>query len=379
MRSIPGVIGKMRTLIAYCAYREDILTRYQRWISRLQDAGHDILGLCITIDAPGPHMYFPELDRRWHYRDKKLLSLYDTLGGLCTEADCLINLHGANLHPDLVSQLPTYNVYICNDDPEGSDLLSKPCAPAFDYCFTGNAACVDLYRSWGIENVGFLPLGFFEDDYDPTLTEERILNSARPLGVGFVGERQSPWRRDRLDRIAAAFPEGHFYGRGWPKTFVPNKKILHLYGGLRIGFNIHNSLGPVNRRTYALPANGVMQICDNRNHLGMLFNEAEEVVGVDSVTEMIEKAQYYLENEKERRRIAAAGWKRTLRDYSELAVWKRLMDTISRPVAESIGPKDADTRIEIKHPTFLRRLCFRTNRFKNRLMNRLPLRQKVRS
>jgi hypothetical protein len=45
----------------------------------------------------------------------------------------------------------------------------------------------------------------------------------------------------------------------------------------------------------------------------------KEVIGYDSMDEAIELTRYYLDREEERREIAVAGWRRTLRDYNEVA------------------------------------------------------------
>jgi len=355
-----------RYLLAYHVYLPDVATRYKSWMARIRKAGYDVEGFCITVDPPNNRCDWPELDKKWHRRDRKLMSLYEALAEKASNCHCMINLHGANLHPEFVSQLPTFNVFISNDDPESSDILSKPCAPAYDYCFTGNIACVQLYHSWGIKDVDFLPLGFFEEDHDPTLTEEDILGGDRHTDIAFVGECFSSWRSNRLDRIASAFPKGHYYGRGWPNGYISMKRLLSLYRDLKVGFNIHNSVGPVNRRTYALPANGVMQICDNRCRLGHLFKLSEEVIGVDSVDDMVEAARYYLAHDDERRRIAAAGWKRAINDYSELAVWKNLLGTIHEPMAgDSVLSEGRQASIWLR-PSFDERLRYDLTRLKER-------------
>ena len=95
----------------------------------------------------------------------------------------------------------------------------------------------------------------------------------------------------------------------------------------KIGINIHNSTGPINLRTYYLPANGVMQICDNKSYLGKVFELNKEVVGFDTIDEAIELCHYYLMHDDERRKIAAAGWERVLLDYNEVAIL-RLVKTM---------------------------------------------------
>ena len=193
----------------------------------------------------------------------------------------------------------------------------------------GNIAELDTYRSWGIEQVRHWPLGFFADDYDPALTGDKILNGNRDVDIALLCERQTNYRAKRLDKFTAAFPDAAYYGKGWPRGFLPCEQKVSLYQKTKIGPNFHNSTGPVNFRTFILPANGVMQICDNKSHLGRLFQLGKEVVGFDTVEEAIELCHYYLEHDDERRQIAAAGWERAIRDYNEEATFRLLEEYVT--------------------------------------------------
>lgn len=319
---------KLRYLLAYTVPQAWRFEWYEGIIARHQQRGYDVEGFCVTLNPPGPHLTYPELDRRWRERDPRLLQMYEQLEDRLRECDVFILWNGANVHEDFVKSLSTFNVYICWDDPENSDLLSKPVAKYFDFAFTGNVACVNLYKSWGIQNVDFLPFGCPDSDRDLTLTKNQILEGERDIDVVLLCERESPWRRERLDALRRAFPRALMRGRGWPKGFLPLEQTMPTYRRSKIGWNIHNSVGPVNRRTYMLPANGVMQICDNKTLFGHLFNLGEEGVGFDNIEECIELTHYYLTHDDERRCIAAQGWERAIKDYSEEKVWERLVTTI---------------------------------------------------
>jgi hypothetical protein len=160
------------------------------------------------------------------------------------------------------------------------------------------------------------------------LSRDKILSGERDVPVSLTCERITAWRRERVDKFAAAFPDGTYYGKGWPNGFLPEEQRVPLYQRTRIGVNIHNSTGPINFRTYILPANGVMQICDNKSHLGKIFELAREVVGFDTIEEAIDLCRYYREHDDERRRIAAAGWERAVRDYNEVAVFKVMQNYV---------------------------------------------------
>jgi len=322
----------MKILLGYSYYKYsfDIRSWVEAWLTRLQAQGIMVDGFCLTLNPPGSRLGWRELDSRWHRGDKELLTMFENLARRLEQYDVFVNLNGINLHPDFVQQLPTFNVYGCFDDPESSDDLSRPVTWAYDLAMVGNIAALDLYRVWGVREVRFWPMGFRADHYDPSLTSEQILNGERDVDVTLLCERTSPWRRERLERFTAAFPQGAYYGRGWPNGFLSKEQLVPLYQRTKIGPNIHNSTGPINSRTYILPANGVMQLCDNKSHLGQILSLNKEVVGFDTVEEAIDLCHYYLEHDDDRRQIAAAGWERALRDYNEVAVFRLMMNYVEQ-------------------------------------------------
>lgn len=302
----------------------------EAYLARLRQCGFDVEGFCITLNPPGPCLGFKELEARWKRGDKTLLQMYKALEKALEGKDVLLNASGINLHPDFIGSLPVFTVFQCFDDPESSDLLSKPVATAYDLCLVGNIAEVETYRSWGVKNAEWVPLGLQPSIYDTTLTYEDILYGERDIDLFMMLDRDAPWRKERVEKLAQAFPGAHFYGKGWPRGYLPNDKELEYLRRAKIGPNIHNSTGPINYRTFYLPANGVMQICDNKDHLGKIYELDKEVVGFDSIEECIELCRYYLAHNEERRLIAANGWKRAVTDYNEKEVFNGVIKNIEK-------------------------------------------------
>lgn len=317
----------------------------ENWLARLRAAGFEVYPFSLVIDQQRPVLYFNELDILWRYQDSRLLAMYERLGNTLRDYDAFICFNGSNIHPDFVSSLNCFTVYACFDDPEASAKLSKPVAGAFDLAMVGNIAEVDTYKSWGVKEVRWWPLGFRHDDYDSHLTAEAILEGNRDIEVALLCERVTRYRKDRVDRFVKAFPNGAYYGLGWPAGFLPEEKRIPTLQRTRIGINIHNSTGPINFRTFYLPANGVMQLCDNKSNLGKIFELGKEALGYDSIEEAIDLTHYYLEHDAERRLIAAAGWKRALADYNEVACFSRVIEAIrelSDAARENKRPHNVD-------------------------------------
>lgn len=328
----------------------------------LRQNGYDVEGFCLTLNPPGPHLTFRELDARWRRGDHELLSMYERLEERLQDCDVLLNGAGINLHPRFVERLRVFTVFQCFDDPESSTAVSKPVAAAYDLCLVGNVAEVETYRSWGVKHAAWVPMGLLPGTYDPALREEDILEGRRDVDLFMLIDRLSPPRRARMDKMAEAFSDAHFYGRGWPRGYLPAGEDLAMFRRTKIGPNFHNSTGPINLRLFQLPANGVMQICDNKQHLGTVYELDKEIVGFDTVEECIDLCRYYLAHDRQRREIAAAGWRRVLRDYNEVAAFEWRMRIIeaqmprreSRPAETAIALRQRD---RTRWPRFFHQLA----------------------
>jgi len=314
---------RVRTLLLYQNFQSGIEEFYRSHIRRLQGAGFAVEGFCVTVDPPAPCLPYPELDGLWRCGDRRLMQLYSELEKKASEVDAIVLFNGANLHPEFLERLSTFNAYMCFDDPESSDILSKPVAKHFDACFVANIASVDQYRSWGCRNVFFRPFGFFASHVDLSINSEQIRSNEKDIDVCLFCERTSGWRSERLEYLEEHITGLYGRGCGWPLGYVSDEEVLKIYRRSRMGINLHNSTGPINFRTYTLPANGVMQICDNKYFLGQIFELGTEVIGYNEIEEVPDLVRFYLLNDEARIRIATAGYERAHRDYNEIEVWRR--------------------------------------------------------
>ncbi len=313
----------LRVLLAYVPYSERTVKWYDGIEERANKLGWNIKTFPLyTGSSVGSRLNYSALNQRWKKRDKSLLRLSDRLRDALSDADVLWNFNGANIHPEWLCEFDTLNVYSCFDDPEAIRHLSKPVAKYFDASLVGNLGVLPIYAHWGIKDLAWAPLAFTGDEYDPELTAEKILSEERTNDIVFFGERESPRRRERFSKIANAFPDALFFGKGWPSGFIDDSERKSIYRNTKIGWNIHNSLGPVNLRVFALLSYGIMQICDNKCRLGQVFELGKEIVGFDMIEECIDLTRYYLDHDQERREIAANGFLKYQKDYCEEELWK---------------------------------------------------------
>ncbi|MBI4645677.1 MAG: glycosyltransferase [Bacteroidia bacterium] len=323
---------------SYYPYPHDMSDIVNAWVNRLNKSGFQIDTIPLTLNPPNNPIWWPVLNEKWKLGDKQLLQFYDNLLRKLENYDVFLNLNGINIHPEILKYFPTFNVYGCNDDPDSSERLSRPVAKYYDLCLIGNIAEIETYKSWGVKEVRFWPMGFMATDFEPEMKEEDINNKERDIDIALLCEKKYVIDRNkRLDAYSKAFPSGMYYGDGWEKGFYPVEKDVSLYHAkkvslyqrTKIGPNFHNSTGPINFRTYTLPANGVMQICDNKKNLGKIFELNKEVIGFDNVKEAIDLTRYYLSHDNERIEIAIAGWKRTIKDYNEINNFQKAVDYIN--------------------------------------------------
>lgn len=312
----------MKVVLGYIAWSEYARNWHEGLVNRARQFGWDVEAFCLTPKGFAPRCTFQVLDRLWQTRQPDLVRMYRRLKSALVGADVFWIFNGANVHPAWLQEFDCLNVYSCFDDPESSADISKPVAPYSDTCLIGNLSCGPLYESWGVHSHAWAPLGFVGDDYNSKLTPEQVLDEDRPIDFVFFGEREGFCRRDRLNRLAHEFPNAMFRGRGWPEGYVSVAERQRAYRQAKIGWNIHNSVGPVNLRFFALLANGIMQLCDNKCRIGQVLDLNKEIVGFDTIEECIELSHYYLNHEDERRRIAANGLRRYQHEFTEEKLWE---------------------------------------------------------
>lgn len=320
----------------------------------------------------------PELDKLYHDKDSKLMKLYNMVESLANTHDILITNHGNVYHPGFIKSLKNKGIYtvICSaDDPEDSDYCSKPYVHAFNHSFSWGinfdekTRITTKFLEWGAERADIWPYGIRHDMFDPSLTVNDIFNKNREIDIIYVGSLI--YKVDRIAELKKAFPQMKVFGRNWNlKTLLkspisywrhygkvdwkkfqgailaireglarvntlPTREIVPYYQNSKIGINFHMSFGPSNRRTYELPANGVLQICDCPEGIGFLFDINKEVVVYHSVKEAIQLIKYYLEHDNERKKIAASGFSRALKDYNRLTTFSNAIQKIKKGMLEN--------------------------------------------
>jgi spore maturation protein CgeB len=195
----------------------------------------------------------------------------------------------------------------------------------------------NIIRSqWGVDAAAFKPVG----------------NVGGP-DTAFVGGWSRP-RAKILRELQARGVEVSAYGAGWPGGKVTDEKMLEIFSGAKInlglnpppGFLNKNSLGrllfrhsvntivpdlhfiqnsetffrrgipQIKARHFEIPACGGLMMTSMADDLDTYFRPGEEIVIYKDLDDFAKKINYYLSHDDERKRIAKAGYERTLRDHT---------------------------------------------------------------
>lgn len=225
------------------------------------------------------------------------------------------------------------------DDPYYTD-ITITLAAHYEYVFTLERNCLELYRSVGCSHVHYLPFAAYTEHYRPTLTPSQIRRN-----LSFIGSAY--WNRVRYLRpiIGDLMAYGMFINGIWwdrlpESTLFPDRielgkwmgpvETAQVYSGTKIILNLHRSpfeettnnntagilaVSP-NPRTFEISACGTLQLVDARDDLALFYTPGKEIETYSSPQELLDKIHFYLNHEKERQEIALRALERTYRDHT---------------------------------------------------------------
>jgi len=217
----------------------------------------------------------------------------------------------------------------------------------YDVTFVGHAyghrrQAVDLLGTRGIDARGWgggWPSGRVAQD-----EMVRIFNQSR-VNLNFTQAStavpdppliRKEWVRDRLQRVPCGVEMAQFGGRAW-------RTLRGCWGGgAKANDRIQAAVQPsppaqIKGRIFEVPACGGFLLTERVRGLDRYYAEDREMVLFDTLPEMAEKAEYYLNHDAERAAIAQAGYERTLREHTYML---RLTEVFSRMGLDAQSPAE---------------------------------------
>lgn len=115
---------------------------------------------------------------------------------------------------------------------------------------------------------------------------------------------------------------------------IPPNEINKIYNSSRLCLNMHHrqSKEGLNPRTFEILGAGGFQLVDYKTKMDDLFNVGQEIICYYNESDLLNKIEYYLENEDERKRIAQRGHDLVKKKHT----YKHRVDTILNDVQKII-------------------------------------------
>lgn len=303
------------------------------------------------------------LDNLYYKRSPGLARMYADLQAVLerTGADVLLVDNCHPYHPEYLRTLAQYKVLRVNDGPMSAYDRDFAYLHAYDHilyhspAYSRDLTMPDKLDYCGAKRHDWWPLALFDAGFDPTLTEAELFAVKRDIDVVFIGAF-TPGKMPALACIKKRFGrrcvmhglinvrKNVYFNlmHGFPGWITPisGYRFAPLYRRAKIGFNIHNrgQYTTGNYRMFELPANGVMQISDGGEHLARFFAPGSEVVAGDEIQDVIDKIDYFLAHDAERKDIAVAGYRAVINRHRFRTRMTELVEILMRGMAAEALP-----------------------------------------
>lgn len=203
-----------------------------------------------------------------------------------------------------------------------------------DYAFFNQKRAVQEFKTFRpvirrTKKVMWLPHAFEPAAYPN-------IETLKKYAVCFIGHMQDPTKKnyngfsrsDALDRLFKEFPD-FYYGARHPG--FPDKNIFedaaHHFSESKIVFNV--SIGDdVNMRLFEALGTGSFLLTNWLPTIGELFEDGKDLITYKTLDEMVAKAKYYLVHDRERIKIAQAGYNKAIKHHTYQHRIKTILDVI---------------------------------------------------
>ncbi len=221
------------------------------------------------------------------------------------------------------------------DDAWRFNSFSRRVAPAFQWALTTSRTAERAYAALGVHAL-FLPWACNTDVFYPR-------GGIKQHDVSFVGQRHGN-RGGTIEKLRADGLDVYARGAGWPGGRVGWSEMADIFAGTRVNLNlIESSAGPLVRRGWRFrgayrmdrallplfppPAQmkarifeiagcGAFCITGPFDEVSECFVPGSEVAVAADYGELRDSIKYYLDNDAERERLAAAALARCLQQHT---------------------------------------------------------------
>ncbi|MBT6046587.1 MAG: glycosyltransferase [Candidatus Scalindua sp.] len=204
----------------------------------------------------------------------------------------------------------------------------------FDAIFVAQKDYISLFEENGCKNVYWLPLAC---DPEVHLVQSAVNN----FEVGFVGKLDQPGtlRNKILTTVLPRYKTNDY------KKFYSPHDMAEIYGKSKIVFNASIG-GDINMRVFEAMASGALLVTDRiDNVMNNLFKEDIHYVGYSNIEEAIEKIDYYLTNDADRKRIATEGQCVVIERHTYKHRWNTILQLSSTAHGKALAQNYTDREL----------------------------------
>jgi spore maturation protein CgeB len=233
------------------------------------------------------------------------------------------------------SSTVTFNWFA--DDHWRFESFSRHWAECFSFVSTTDIHSLEKYHSIGYGNALLTQWG---------VNHYLYTNEARPMqhDVSFIGQAHGD-RRTVVNTIQSNGIDLLVKGTHWNlrrrhmyahklgllsanalnaivnETRISQDAMIDIFRSSRINLNLTASSqtkyrNQIKGRNFEIPGCGGFQLSEYADRIEEYFVPDKEIVCFRSTGEMIEKIQYYLQHEEERKAVADAGYQRAMKDHT---------------------------------------------------------------
>jgi spore maturation protein CgeB len=253
--------------------------------------------------------------------------------------DLIFVYRGNYIYPKTIQELRKTGALVFgynNDDPFSEKhpfylfRHFRKSVPFYDHIFVYRYKNVDDYQRVGYYRVSLLRSYYIKEKNFPI---EKLPTNEYVCDVIFVGHYENDGRDEYIKAIldsGIAFKlfggsswlmskyYNFFYKRlGEPKYLGEAYNLALNSAKIALCFLSKLNNDTYTRRNFEIPATKTFMLSEYSDDLNSMFQEGKEAEYFRNKEEMLEKIKYYLIHDKEREKIAEAGYKRLLKDGCE--------------------------------------------------------------
>jgi spore maturation protein CgeB len=207
---------------------------------------------------------------------------------------------------------------------------------------------LDELSAIGVKNAFYLPMAALPQLHRPLKGADLSVTDRQLFGadLSFMGAGY-PNRRAAFRKLTNY--DFKIWGTEWENDSalepylrmkgvrISPEEAVRIFNAAKINLNLHSSVKAeeavtfddfVNPRTFEIACCGAFQLVDERTLLPELFAK-DELVTFNSMEDLQNKINYYLQHEQEREAIAEKGRARVLKEHSYQARMKTLLDFVA--------------------------------------------------